>query len=277
MKTGCVSLESFPLRPEPGFNTTRGPLGSLIAMAIVAAVWRAEFHRQIRARNPKPVIVPPVHHHVGALGHMTGSTSDWSTYILMVTMRCSFIFARHMTLRADAITRRAERGTVRIVAIAARDACRKHLALPERQIIVDLLDVAHLAVGIGQVSIHRRDQVRIGKRLPGYPFFRKLRASGMAQAACLDLLAQAERHSIALRHSRLCVRRPRRAGAFVELHDKAFGPVFRLSEGPPAFLLLSPRTVARSRAMTCLAANTDLRPGRCEAIGRGVVVLAHAG
>src|SRR5262249_15022274 len=141
----------------------------------------------------------------------------------------------------------------------------------------DVLGGGQLTKGIGGVSMHRGKQVRIGKRLTRYPFLRKLCASGMAQAAGLDLLAQAQRHSIAPRHSRFCVRRPRRAGAFIELHDESFGPVFSLSEGPPAFLLLRRGNVARSRAMTCLAANTDLCPGRCETIGSGVVVLAHAG
>src|SRR5262245_5391322 len=277
MKSCCVSLESLPLRPEPALNRARRPLSRFVAMAIVASVWRTELHRQIGTGNPKAVIMPPVHHHVGAFRHVTGGTRDGNIHILMVTMRPSFIFAWHMTLAADAISWRAKRGTMWVVAIAAGHPQRKHLALPERQVVVDLFNVAHLPVGISQVSIHRRDQVSLRKQLPGHPFFRELRTSGMAEAACFNLLPHAQRHSIALRHSGFCVRSPRGTAALVEAHREPFGRVYRLPEGPPAFLLLSPCDVTRSRAMTCLTANADFCPRRCEAVGSGVVVLAHAG
>src|SRR4029453_3227953 len=125
----------------------RRPLGRFVAVAIVASVWRTELHRQIGTGNPKAVIMPPVHHHVGAFGHVTGGTRDRDIQILMVTMRRSFIFAWHMTLAANAISGRAKRGAMWVVAIAAGHSRCKHLALPERQVVVDLFNVAHLPVG----------------------------------------------------------------------------------------------------------------------------------
>src|SRR5262249_16074306 len=109
------------------------------------------------------------------------------------------------------------------------------------------------------------------------PFFRKLRASRMAEAACLDFFAQAYRHSIALRHSSFFVLRPGRAAPLVELHRKPFCFVLRFSERPPAFLVVRPCDMTRSGAMARLAADADFCPARRKAIGGGIVVFLNAG
>src|SRR5262245_21673225 len=104
MKSSCVVLESLPLRSEPALNRTRRPLGRFVAVTIVASVWRAELHRQIGTGNPKTMIVPPIHHHVGALGHVTGGTGDRNIHTFVVAMRRGLIFAWRMALTANAIS-----------------------------------------------------------------------------------------------------------------------------------------------------------------------------
>src|SRR5262245_3428535 len=160
-------------------------------MAVVARIWCPEFQRQIRPWNTKTVVAPPIDDHVGTFRHVAGRTGNRGIHIVMVAMRRVLIFCRRMTLKADAITRRPQRGAVRIMAVAAGHTQSKHLALLEWQVIVELLGVAHLSVGEGQVAIQRRNQMRIGKRMSRYPFFRKLCASCMTETAGLDLLAQA--------------------------------------------------------------------------------------
>ena len=103
----------------------------LVGVAVVAGVGRAEFDGQIRSRNTEAMIVPPIDPHVGARGHMTGGAPERRARALMVVVRDRRILVGGMALPADAIIRRPKLGTMRLVAIAARDAGRKHLALLE--------------------------------------------------------------------------------------------------------------------------------------------------
>src|SRR5262249_12906060 len=99
-----------------------------------------------------------------------------TTHVFMVAMRSVLVFGGRVALQADAIPRRTQSGAVRIVAIAACDTRCEHLALLERKVVVELLDISHLTVGVCEVAIHLGWQMRIGKRLPRNPFFRELRA-----------------------------------------------------------------------------------------------------
>ena len=55
----------------------------------------------------------------------------------------------------------AQLGAVRLMAIAAGDAGREHLALLERAVVVDLVE--HLPVGMIEPARKRRDRMRVGQ------------------------------------------------------------------------------------------------------------------
>src|SRR5262249_6536473 len=169
-----ISLESFTLWPEPRFDSVRRPLSRLVAMTIVARIWRAEPHRPIRAGNPETMVVPTIDDHICALRHVTRRARKRATRLFVVAMRGVFVFRGSVALQADAITGRTQSGAVRIVAIAARHARCEHLALLERKVVVELLDIAHLTVGVGKIAKHRRWQMCVRQCLPGNPFVREL-------------------------------------------------------------------------------------------------------
>ena len=74
-----------------------------------------------------------------------------------------------MALQADAVARQPQFGAVRLVAIAAGDARGEHFALPERRVVVGLLDVADLAVGMISGARQRLDHMRLRQRPAGHP------------------------------------------------------------------------------------------------------------
>jgi hypothetical protein len=98
------------------------------------------------------------------------------------------ILVGRVALQAGAVAGKLRLGAVRIMAIAAGDAGREHLALLERSVIVDL--VAHLPVRMIEPARQRRDDVRISEPPAGHPFLGELAAARVAQPAGLDLLAQ---------------------------------------------------------------------------------------
>ena len=109
----------------------------------------------------------------------------------MAVVRDRGILVGRVTLQADAVTGRAQLRAVRLVAIAAGDAGREHLALLERAVVVDL--VQHLPVGMIEPARERRDDVRVGQRPARNPVLGEFAAARVAQAAGLDLLAHAAR------------------------------------------------------------------------------------
>ena len=74
-----------------------------------------------------------------------------------------------VALQADLVAGEFQLGAVRVVAIAAGDACCVHLALLERAVIIDLIE--HLAVGLVEPLGERSDEMRVGERPPGHPIF----------------------------------------------------------------------------------------------------------
>ena len=118
----------------------------LVGMAVVAGIGRAELDGQIRARNAEAMIVPPIDHHVGARRHVARGAGERRVYPLVAVMRCGRVFVGRVALQADAVAGRAQLGAMRLVAIAAGDAGREHLALLERAVVVDLVE--HLPVGM---------------------------------------------------------------------------------------------------------------------------------
>src|SRR5215472_14087031 len=111
-----------------------------------------------------------------------------------------------VALQADTVARRAKFGAVGLMAIAAGDAGREHLALLERAIIVDLIQ--HLPVGMVKATAERRDNMGVGQPLAGHPILGKLATSCMAPAAGFDLSADEGRREVTLRISGLGVEAP---------------------------------------------------------------------
>ena len=192
-----IGLEAFPLRPEPPLDGRGRPGRRLVAMAIVAGVGRAEADRKIRPRDAETVIVPCIHDHVGAGGHVTGGASDCRLDAIMVTVARGFVLVGLMALQTHAVAGEKKFRTVRIVAIAAADAGSEHLALLERAVVVDL--VQHLSIGLVKALRQRRHRVGIGQPAARDPGFGKLGASGVTKPASLDLLAQQARRHAAVR------------------------------------------------------------------------------
>jgi hypothetical protein len=77
------------------------------------------------------MVVPSIDHHVGALRHVARSAGQRRIHRLMSLMGGHRIFGGGVTLQADSVGGSAELGAVRLVAVAAGDAGREHLALLE--------------------------------------------------------------------------------------------------------------------------------------------------
>ena len=105
----------------------------------------------------------------------------------MTTVLCPGVDFGRVALKTDAIAGNSLLGAVRVMTIAAGHACRKHLALLERDIVIGLGDVPHLAVGPVDVSCKRHgNRVRVLKPVPRHPFLGQLAATRMAAAASFN-------------------------------------------------------------------------------------------
>src|SRR6516164_11231351 len=144
---------------------------------------------------------------------------------------------------------------MRVVAIAAGDACREHLALLERAVIVHL--VLHLPVGEIELARERRDDMGVGQPAPRHPVLGELAAARVTQSAGLDLLAQQCRRKAALRVAGRCVVPPPDILTLIEAHQQAALGILLLAEWPPALLRARPCDVARALAMAGLASDAD--------------------
>src|SRR5438874_6232865 len=164
---------------------------------------------------------------------------------------------------------------MRIVTIAAGDAGRKHLALLERAVIVDLVE--HLTVGMIKPAGERRYGMALRERLAGLPVIGKLAAPRVAKAAGLDLLAQHGRRNAPLWITRSRIGKPSDAVALIYEHSKTFFGIVDLSEWPPALPCARPTDVTRALPMACLTADAGLRKGRRKPVVVSVVILPHAG
>ncbi len=221
------------------------------------------------------MIVPPVDHHVGALRHVARRAGKRRIHRLVPLMGGYRILGGGVTLQADAIGRSAELGAVRLVAIAAGDTRREHLALLERAVVVDL--VQHLPVGLIKSLTYRRDCVRLGKPSARSPCFGELAAASVAEAAGFDLRPQDSRRAAANGIAGHGIDRPGRITPFRKVFRQPLGRNDQLSKRPPGFLIARPGDVTRSLAVTRLAADADLGKRRGISVVLGVVVLAHAG
>src|SRR5262249_30512889 len=155
-----------------------------------------------------------------------------------------------MTLHAHAIAFFAQARAVRLVAVAAGDPFVIHPALQEGAVLVHL--AADLPVGLVEVGLEQRGQVRVGDRLAVRRRLGELAAARVAARAGVDLDARGARRT-ALGMMRLRVARPRDPAPLVERHrETAIGEIL------PAVAVLGPGYVARARSVAGLAADADL-------------------
>ena len=89
----------------------------------------------------------------------------------MMAVACAGVSHGRVALKADLAARRAQGCGMGLVAVAAGDAGREHLALFERAVIVCFLHVPHLSVGFVDPARERRDHVRVGERPARPPSF----------------------------------------------------------------------------------------------------------
>src|SRR5262249_27401062 len=257
-----VFLPAFAVRSVPRLDRRRRPLRRFVGLAIGADMRRADRCRQVGTRDGEAVIVPAVDHHIGALRHVAGRAGERRARAFMAVMGGRRVFFRRVTLHADAVAGRAQRRRVRLVAVAAGDAGREHLALLERAVIVDL--VLHLAIGVIEPAREGRDQMRVRKPPPGNPVLGELAATRMAKSAGLDLLAQQRRGEVAGGVPRLWIASPDDIAPFVETNQQTLRRMLTLTERPPALLGARPGDVSGALAMAGLAADADLGPGAGE-------------
>jgi len=151
-------LKTLPVRPKPVLDCCGGPQSRFITVAIVASVGSAEFRRQVRARNAQTVIVPRIDNHVYARRHVTRCAGDCGIRHVMVAVPCGGVFVGRVALQTDAVTGYFQLIAVRVVAIAAGDAGRKHFALLERAVIVDF--ILHLPIGVKEPATEPRTDSR---------------------------------------------------------------------------------------------------------------------
>jgi hypothetical protein len=107
---------------------------------------------------------------------------------LMAAMVRGCILVGGVTSQADAVGSSTKLGAIRLVAIAAGDTSREHLALLERAVIVDLVE--HLPVGMVEPAGERRDDMGVGQRASGSPMAAMNFSAAMPSATRLAIVAR---------------------------------------------------------------------------------------
>ena len=158
---------------------------------------------------------------------------------------------------------------MRVVAVAAGDAAREHLALAERLVVVHLAH--HLAVGLEQAGLEQAREVGVEELAARPPRLVELRPPGVAHAAGLEL-DRGRPGPAARRLAGLRVRRPVDALALVEVDGE---PVVPARAGRAR--LAGPGDVGGAGPVAGLAGDVDLGPARPVAVARRLVVLAQVG
>src|SRR5262245_29376053 len=146
MESLGIVLQALSVWAMPALDRRRCPICGLVAVAVVAGVGRSELRRNIRPWHPEAVIVPPIDHHIGARRHVTRRAGQRRIDGPMSMMRGHRILVGGVTLQAGVVGGSAKLAAVRLVAVAAGDADREHLALLERTVVIDLIQ--HLTVGV---------------------------------------------------------------------------------------------------------------------------------
>ena len=153
---------SLPSIRKPFRDALRGPLGGSVGMALRAGVGRPDRRREIGPRDANAVIAPVVHPHVGFRGHVAIDALRTGAALRVMMMLRDIEFCRQMALRAEPIALRAERQTMRLMAIGAGDAGLIHAALDERTIFEHF--AIDLPIGMIEAGLKQGRQIGIEER-----------------------------------------------------------------------------------------------------------------
>src|SRR6266481_188984 len=250
-----------PLRargPVPLDHGRGGPLGRAVAVTGDARVGSPDLHREIRARRAERVVAPRVHDHVVLGGHVAVDALGAGRGRLVEVMRRRVIGPGRerrearvrlgpVTLGADGIALGPGLAAVRVVAIGAADTALVHLALTERPVLVDLVEL--LAVGVVEARAQRLGSQRVVERPARMLAGGDAAPARMARCAAVHLVGRTAGRRIAgLEADREPARRP-----------------------PTP--LARPRDVVAAGAVAGLAADVELAPGRVVPVGLRVVAL----
>ena len=168
------------------------------------------------------MIAPRIDDHVSGGRHMTAHTFGARACRLVVMVCRRVVFTRQMAGGAKRIAFRPQLSAMRVVAVAASDAVRVHLALQKRPPIVNL--AALLAVAVVKERGEERRAIMVKQRLARFVSLRELAAPRMTLRAHLDLAlgrARLRADGIAAR----CVHTPRNAAPLVEARCQALGAI----------------------------------------------------
>ena len=213
----------------PALGGGSRPFRRFVDVAVVAGIGCVEFDGQIGARDSKAMIVPPIDAHVRAHGHVAGGASERRHHPLVAVVRNSHILVGRMALQADAISCRPKLRAMRLMAIAAGDAGREHLALLEWAVVVDL--VQHLPVGFIEAATYGRNGV--GIRQPPTrrdQFSENWPRREWHNPQALDLLAQGGRRGAACGVASFRIDWPGDSAPLVEADDEALGRIIGLAK-----------------------------------------------
>ena len=183
--------------------------------------------------------------------HFTQSAPSlgWPSWTLLVEVVVGRVVDLALVaLQAEGVALPAQLQAVAVVAVAAADAARVHLALQERAVDVDLVAGSGRRRSRGPRAAARAACGRAGRRRCGRSRPARRAASGRARTA--------------------------RPAAGLEIgrgHDQA---AVRRSSGRAMGGMLGPGHVPRARAVAGLAADVDVRPGGVVGVGLRVVALS---
>ena len=216
----------------PFADLRRCPARVAVGMTAIASVRRAQLYRQIRPGHAQAVIAPWIDDHVGSVRHVTSHACGARAGGLVMMVRRGVVFARQMTGGTKSVPLRAQLSTVRVVAVAASDTVRVHLALQERAPVVNL--AALLAIGVVERTREQRWAIIIKKRLSGFVALSDLAPPSVTLRADLDLAVGCARLR-AYRVAGCRVLSPRNAAPFVEARAQALGGVRLAGSFSPFF------------------------------------------
>jgi hypothetical protein len=132
------------------------------------------------------VVAAIIHQHIGFRGHVAVDALRARAALPVMMVLHGIEFRRHMALRAERIALRAERQTVRLMAIGAGDAGMIHSALDERPIFEHL--AVDLPIGTIEAGHKQRGQVGIDESRTHGRILGDHLAAGMASGAHVELL-----------------------------------------------------------------------------------------
>ena len=98
-------------------------------MTAIASIGRAEFEGQIWPGDTQAVVVSWIDDHVSGSGHVAASAGSAGAAWFVVMVCGGVVLTRQMAGGTDRVAFGAQFSAMRIVAVAASDTARIHLAL----------------------------------------------------------------------------------------------------------------------------------------------------